>query len=227
MPGTKRKAPDASAPSAAASAAAPLVIGITGASQSGKTTVTKLLAALLKRDGLNVEIVEQDRHRISNNPKLQVGGRVSWEGPELTNWADLEDKVLKPEKRPDVLLVEGYMLLDCTEAMREALSMLLWVESSVEICTSRRTSYPKRPRNGYKGWESAAAYVRGCIWPAHEAYERRCFPLIDWDVKGSENLKTAASAPVVFLPASESKEERASRAAECVRRWLAARASGA
>ena len=133
MPGTKRKAPDASAPSAAASAAAPLVIGITGASQSGKTTVTKLLAALLKRDGLHVEIVEQDRHRISNNPKLQVGGRVSWEGPELTNWADLEDKVLKPEKRPDVLLVEGYMLLDCTEAMREALSMLLWVESSVEI----------------------------------------------------------------------------------------------
>ena len=75
-----------------------VVIAICGASRSGKTTLAKALLNALQRDGVATAMVSQDSYRRSGLRKFCADGRVSWEGPEFTRWADLHDAVRRAQQ---------------------------------------------------------------------------------------------------------------------------------
>ncbi|KAJ1467973.1 hypothetical protein T484DRAFT_2304801 [Baffinella frigidus] len=131
------------------------VLAITGSSRSGKTTLAKMLVVLLRKEGMDVELMEQDNFHC-HAKRTKVDGRTSWEGPELTDWGRLEDAVGAAAMRASVVIVEGYMLLDCFErstALAALLDGVLWVNSTVEQVKNRRKAFPRE-------WGSAANYAQ-------------------------------------------------------------------
>ena len=142
------------------------VIGISGASGSGKTTLAEHLATRLRDEGVMVEIVHQDSHWQKSSLNKTAEGKRTWEGPQFTDWAWLEWSVIEARQRASVVIVEGYLLLDCSTALFDSLDVLFWVESTKEQCLSRRTSFPRC-------WRSSMAYAEACVWPVHEEYMHR------------------------------------------------------
>lgn len=206
----------------------PCVIGITGASCAGKSQLTSELARSLWAQGVSVVTVEQDRHRKSSRNNMTSEGKRTWEGPQFTNWPALLSSV--KSATADIILVDGYMLLDDDAGLFEMLHGLIWVNSTREICAARRKSSPAAQKYGRQGWVSHAEYAIGAVWPAHEAHEARAEQRIDRDAGQSSGLsdagaeataalRNATSAPVSYLKADQGIEERVRVAMRMVQAW--------
>ena len=97
------------------------VIGI-----SGKTTLAEHLATRLRDEGVRVEIVHQDWHWQRSSLNKTAEGKRTWEGPQFTDWAWLEWSVMEAKQRASVVIVEGYLLNDCSTALFDSLDLLFW-----------------------------------------------------------------------------------------------------
>ena len=175
------------------------VIGISGASGSGKTTLAEHLATRLRDEGVRVEIVHQDWHWQRSSLNKTAEGKRTWEGPQFTDWAWLEWSVMEAKQRASVVIVEGYLLLDCTTALFDSLDLLFLVESTKEQCLSRRTSFPS-------DWPSSMAYAEACVWPVHKGYMQRAAQRM---ASPPERLCNMKAAPVLRLPVDQDTSTRA------------------
>jgi len=186
----------------------PKIIGISGASRSGKTTLTVGLKQWLQEAGLSVASVHQDDHRRRSSENTTPAGMRTWEGPQFTNWQRFETAVCKAKAWAQVVIIEGYLVLDCSTTVFHWLDGLFWVEITKEQLMSRRKEYPW-------GWPSGAAYAEGCVWPAHQQYVQRAARLVV-GAGQAESLTNAAAAPVLRLPAHQDIDQRAN----CALKWL-------
>ena len=124
------------------------VVAITGSSCSGKTTLSQQLLERLRADGLAVEIVEQDRFRQKSSDNTLRDGRKTWEGPQFTSWAKLHGAVAAASVRSAVVLVEGYMVLDCADYRPDLAALVegvLWVHSTKEQARRERLTPGRQP----------------------------------------------------------------------------------
>ena len=183
------------------------LIAVTGASRSGKTTLSRTLAAKLSADGVPTMVVGQDNYRQSSCDNKMPNGLKTWEGPQFTSWSALHAGVVEASASASCVIVEGYLLLDCDAELRAKFGdRILYVECSRAQVVERRKSSPA-------GWPSAAKYASDCVWPTHEAYLERVAGIL--------------AARASSLPADESIEQRVQRAHALVCGWLAARDAAA
>ena len=200
--------------------AAAHVIAITGSSRSGKTTLARKMGLQLQHDGVKCKLIAQDDGVYRAwAPTLLPNGRTTWEGPQFTDWAKLHAAVAAAREQFEVVILEGYLVLDCLErapALAAIINAVLWVESSKEIVVRRRTSFP---RGGNGAWKSAQAYAAECVWPVHEAYVSRVFHHLQPQELAN---RPDGSRPWLsaILPADESAEARLKRAYGIVTPWL-------
>ena len=161
------------------------LVFIAGCSQSGKTT---LASSLKKTLGGNVHIVHQDGFCTNNggskakSKKRERDEPVHWEGAQFTNWPRMckEIEYRCTRNLPNsVVIVEGYTLFHANpelNACRERADAILVLEIDKDACAKRRKSFPSKIGYGEIGWDSAAAYARGAVWPHYEQFEK---PKID------------------------------------------------
>jgi ADP-ribosylglycohydrolase/uridine kinase len=138
-----------------------VVIGITGASQSGKTTTAKQLRIAL--NSYDTCVLHQDSFRLSKpHLRARVDGKPSWEGPQFTDFGGLLECVKQAKMEYAYVIVEGYMLFADTR-VTEACDYKFVLESDEDTCAHRRTKAPKE-------WATPAEYYRACVWPTHLSY---------------------------------------------------------
>ena len=136
----------------------PLVIGISGATRSGKST---LAAALAEHFGSKTVVLHQDSFA---SHALAARHESGWEATESIDHARLRAALAKhvtAKSAPKVIIVEGFRALHDPELVA-AMTVLCWIDVSREVCRARKT-----PVNA----EAFETYV----WPRHEEYREFCF----------------------------------------------------
>ena len=145
------------------------ILAISGASCSGKTTLAKRLRNRLAKEGLTVHVIHVDDHGV---PRANRKHQASFEDPENVNWTSLAEAVVASATCADVLIVEGFCLLDAHEqfpSLHGMVHALIWLDTTRKLVIRHRalTRYPR----GH--WHDMEEYVQKCLWPAHEDYKRR------------------------------------------------------
>ena len=200
---------------------AAVVVAVTGSSCSGKTTLVNMLRDRLQQRGLDTGIVEQDRFRRTDvhacEKVLPEGtehaGKITWEGPQFTNWEKFHEQLVASCSIHRVVLIEGYLLLDALHCQLphfcKLFDAILWIRSTKQQVILRRKEWPNRGTMPLK-WTSATQYAEHCVWPTHEAYEAR--------VAADGLLTTHPRA--AFLSADDTKHDRLQQAYGHVCRWF-------
>jgi nicotinic acid mononucleotide adenylyltransferase len=186
------------------------IVAITGSSSSGKTALARSLHQQLQGHGIAAEVVEQDRHRQrSSQNKITYGGKQmpTWEGPQFTDWTKLYATVTKAAANAQVVIVEGYLLLDALHLCPQLGAMfdaIIFVESTKEQVVARRDSAPR-------GWKSKPLYAEHCVWPVHVAYLDRV---------AAARVMDGGHPRAAYLPAADDKQARLQAALGRLRGWF-------
>jgi len=145
-----------------------LVVGISGASGSGKTACVKELAKTYPCVG----VVHGDSFfRTRNCPTVEWGFK-NMEIPEGIDWTKLLEAVLKKKEEmvlratKGVLLVEGFLLFACPPELLELFDKFIFLTVSHDISYVRR-----RDRKRRKNLEIFEAYFEKYVWPCHLDYK--------------------------------------------------------
>ncbi|CAH8587736.1 unnamed protein product [Schistosoma haematobium] len=123
------------------------VIGIAGASNSGKTTMTGKLTEYLQSIGYNVTCLQMDdyywphndkrhiRDPITNEPNFDCESAINWEGiiTFIKLWS--EAKVLEEKIR--ILLIEGILIMNKIE-LRNMMDLRIFLKITYENMLQRR-----------------------------------------------------------------------------------------
>lgn len=190
-----------------------LVIGITGATRSGKTT---LAGRILETLGARIcTVVAQDRYRLTGKRAAEDswverdGAWVrNWETPNQTDWHAFDLDVRQAAKVATIVIVEGYCLLH-SNRLCQMLHGLVWVDIDAATCKGRRSSYPR-------GWDRAA-YFSECIWPAHTNYRASVFG--GAAILGRSGKSSAFGSQVLHLRGTDPPEELLSKALQHLQSW--------
>ncbi|CAK0804047.1 unnamed protein product [Prorocentrum cordatum] len=196
----------------AAKISSPLVIGITGSTRSGKSTLAARFARAFGPDAC--AIVGQDDFRfpgadVPEDSWVEVDGvwLRNWETPSLTDWIAFEGAIQQAAATRRIVLAEGYSLLH-SERVRRMLCGVIWVEIDELTCWQRRGhSYPQN-------WDRDA-YFSQCIWSAHQRYRASVF-----DAKAG--IAKAFVDRMLVVSGSEPLRALCSQALTSVQSWAAA-----
>lgn len=155
----------------------PLVVGITGATRSGKSTVARSLFQEFESPNRFVGLVQLDNYRkftLRGGERIvDAMGRRNWEDPENIAWKEFEaavdQVVLQASHSQDraIVFLEGFCLL-FSPLVRDRLDSVLWIEIDYATCRERRkTALCPMP----KGWQFSE-YFDKVLWPAYESYKQ-------------------------------------------------------
>ena len=101
-----------------------------------------------------------------------VNGKKNWEHASATNWMKLYEDFNEKRSQVDICIIEGYCLMYGPPELIQCFDTIFYLECSIELCKSRRTSFPNEIRYGNRGWESVETYVEQCVWPFHLEHEK-------------------------------------------------------
>ena len=149
-----------------------VVIGISGATRSGKSTLTYFLKKLLGPN--NCKTLHQDKYFDTMKIYSELNG--NWDTPKALNHDAFYKNVAKEIKsykekisRKDInkhfyIILEGFMLF-YDERINKYIDHFVWIEIPKKICYKRRMSTkPETP-----------TYFRKYIWPNHQQYKGNIF----------------------------------------------------
>lgn len=190
----------------------PYVIGITGGSASGKTTVANGLAALLAdlhpavlhqdryfRDFSRLSPEEREREATANRPEsmlwpafmrqveLLLAGHVVYEPVPDTRLAARGAPRVAVEPG-EILIVEGLFAL-WDEALRAKLDLKVFVEVDDDERVLRRLARDIVERGGTV--ESVIAWYRKDVWPNYPKYTGASRRVADVIVLNNESCQTS------------------------------------
>lgn len=125
-----------------------IIVGITGPSCSGKTTIARIAAQLL-----NTELVHADKHHIKNATRPIVNGYPSYERPDQYDM-DAALKYAQSTPQKHVICIEGFHLFNNIN-MLDATNLRYYVDVPFNICLQRRQQRSQQP--SYDGvWKDGA-----------------------------------------------------------------------
>ena len=140
-----------------------LIIGISGCTRSGKST---LATALQQELGLrSSRIICQDTFA---SHALASRQESSWEATGSIDHAGMREALntLRANGEVTSIIVEGFRAFHDPEIVA-AMDLLIWLNVSREVCLARRTA--TKPVSV----DTFSAH----LWPRHEEYERQCFDI--------------------------------------------------
>lgn len=175
------------------------VVSVVGASRSGKTSLTRRLPTLFKKLDKVVEVVSQDTFR-SRAEIPYVQGKLSWEGPERTDWAAFEAKIVEASQKADLVIVEGYLLYHAPSTLQDRFCLCLVCDTTIELCRQCRSSFPTADKLGARGWDTVEDYVDNCMWPCHMSHDK-LIPHTAIHLPIDEDLDTRAKTAYEVLEA--------------------------
>ena len=116
-----------------------------------------------------MHVIHMDDHGV---PRADRKEPSSFEDPENINWISLAEAVVASNPHADVLIIEGFCLLDAQvhfPSLHGLVHALIWLDTTLKLVVRHRA--PSRYPRGH--WLDMEDYVKNCLWPAHEAYKRR------------------------------------------------------
>ena len=149
-----------------------LQITISGATRSGKSTLTKNLKKKLRETNRKVISIHLDNYRAYTLGGIRVVdelGRRNWETSNNINFEALLLDLKKAKENADVVLMEGFCVLE-NKTIRETSHIVFHLDISKDQCRERR----RRSKNSHpsKDW-TFDQYFDEVIWPVHLEYKSR------------------------------------------------------
>ena len=114
-----------------------MLIGLGGASRAGKTTLAGLLSDHLSKSGVNVIIVHQDQHVVSEDELPLIRDKRDWEVPSSIDWASLYAAVRLSLDIADIVIVEGLFCYS-EPRLNVMMDVKLFVNIDKELFVSRK-----------------------------------------------------------------------------------------
>jgi len=120
----------------------PFLIGISGGSASGKSTLSKMIADKFNKN--NVEIINADTYYKRNNMPLMKSPLTGIEGPDWNTpdavdfdamFGDFTER--SNDKKLDILIIEGAFIF-CYEKLRDVLDLKIYLDLDSDIRMYRR-----------------------------------------------------------------------------------------
>lgn len=145
------------------------LIGLTGASTSGKTTLARKLDTLLRQKGYLTKVISQDDHKCSPYA-ASCNGKITWEDPSRTDWQKLSNSIFEQQQLFDFVIVEGFSLFYLPTEVLEHFTHSFVLDHTIEECIKRRTAFPSVTKYGLRGWDNVQSYIEECVWPCHVDY---------------------------------------------------------
>lgn len=191
----------------------PFLVGIAGASCSGKTELARGLARYLREDALHISLDHYyvDRSHVPTEER----GKFNFDHPEALDAPllirDIESLSLglsieqprysfvthsrleetEPVHPRPVIIIEGLFTL-YWERLRNLLDLCVYVETPDEECFSRRLNRDVKERG--RTPESIEQQYSTTVRPMAEAYVRPCAEYADLVVSGTNPLKDSIEA---------------------------------
>ena len=139
-----------------------LVIGISGCTRSGKSTLASALAEALGAS--ETAVIRQDRFA-SKRLAAQVEG--GWESTDSIDFKAFRDAVVEASKSKHFVIVEGFRAFASRPpgGVVDLLHHLVWIELSREACYERRMATMPVTEEDFDRH----------LWPRHDEYRRSCF----------------------------------------------------
>ncbi|CAH8523920.1 unnamed protein product [Schistosoma turkestanicum] len=145
------------------------IIGIAGASNSGKTTITGKLATYLQSIGYTVTCLQMDdyywpyhdkrhvRDPMTNQPNFDCESAINWEG--IISFIKLWCEPQVSEKKNRILLIEGILIMNKME-LRKIMNLRIFLKITYEDLLQRRKLRKYRT-------PSPPDYIDKYVWPAY------------------------------------------------------------
>lgn len=87
-----------------------LIIGIGGASRSGKSTLALQLQAEYEAQGLSVAVFHQDSFAFPETQLPLIRNHLDWDRPESMDFRRLEAAIVQAHAQFDVVIAEGILI---------------------------------------------------------------------------------------------------------------------
>ena len=139
-----------------------LVIGISGCTRSGKSTLASALAEALGAS--KTAVIRQDRFASKGLAAQAEGG---WESTDSIDFKAFRDAVVEASKSKHFVIVEGFRAFASRPpgGVVDLLHHLVWIELSREACYERRMATMPVTEEDFDRH----------LWPRHDEYRRSCF----------------------------------------------------
>ena len=143
-----------------------MVIGIGGASRSGKSSLARQLAAEYKAAGKSVLVLDQDDFAFPEADLPRIRDRADWDQPASMDFRRLQEHIWAAWARYEVVLVEGILVFYDPEV-----NALFDRRSFLEFDKARFWERRKQETR----WGEEPDWYLEHVWEAHLKYGRRNF----------------------------------------------------
>ena len=139
-----------------------LVLGISGCTRSGKSTLASALAEALGAS--KTAVIRQDRFA---SKRLAAQVESGWESTDSIDFKAFRDAVVEASKSKHFVIVEGFRAFASRPpgGVVDLLHHLIWIELSREACYERRMATMPVTEEDFDRH----------LWPRHDEYRRSCF----------------------------------------------------
>ena len=139
-----------------------LVLGISGCTRSGKSTLASALAEALGAS--KTAVIRQDRFA---SKRLAAQVESGWESTDSIDFKAFRDAVVEASKSKRFVIVEGFRTFASQPpgGVVDLLHHLVWIELSREACYERRMATMPVTEEDFDRH----------LWPRHDEYRRSCF----------------------------------------------------
>uniref|UniRef100_A0A0R3RI62 Molybdopterin synthase catalytic subunit n=1 Tax=Elaeophora elaphi TaxID=1147741 RepID=A0A0R3RI62_9BILA len=152
------------------------VLGIAGCSNSGKTTISKILSTALNNEGMQTVVLSQDAFYY---PEEQLECVVSRQYPNIIFYNYDTIKALDTDKfllslheaivANDFVIVEGNMIMEI-DSLRRLLHRSIFITLNHNLCEQRRRDREYNPPD-------LPGYVTEIVWPAYKNHLSNAYSL--------------------------------------------------
>lgn len=133
-----------------------MIIGIGGASRSGKTIVAKKLAYHLK----SCSILHQNDFVFPENQLPRTNGKIDWEHPHSINFNKLITEIKQEAIKNKHVIVEGFLVFYDQ-------SLLSLLDFKIFLRIDESTFFLRKNRN--KRWKLSSEY-KAHIWKSYQKF---------------------------------------------------------